>query len=198
MESILKLIDQTTDPAHQKELFGYLKKISANLNNTIEHLTETVQVQHNSTIPKTNIIISDVLSQVLDVLRPNINETNAIIMHETSAYTELEYVTAYLESILLNLCSNAIKYRRPGINPVIEIRTFMEEKRKCLSITDNGQGIDLSRHGEKLFGMYKTFHANPDAIGIGLFITKNQVESLGGTILVTSEPGKGTTFTIKF
>lgn len=198
MESILKLLDAATDPAQQKELLNYLKKISANLNNTIEHLAETVQVQNSSAIPKTNIIINDILHQVSDVLRPSINETNAIIIHDIAEYTEVEYVTAYLESIILNLISNAIKYRKPGNNPVIEVRTFKEAGRKCLSITDNGQGIDLSKHGDKLFGMYKTFHANPDAIGIGLFITKNQVESLGGNILVTSEPGKGTTFTIKF
>ena len=198
MESILKLLDTTTDQVQQKELLSYLKKISANLNNTIEHLAETVQVQNSSAIPKTNIVINDVLHQVLDVLRPTINDTNAIIIHDIAEYKEIEYVTAYLESILLNLLSNAIKYRKPGTNPVIEVRTFIQANKKCLSITDNGQGIDLSKYGEKLFGMYKTFHANPDAIGIGLFITKNQVESLGGNILVSSQPGKGTTFTIKF
>jgi PAS domain S-box-containing protein len=198
MESILKLLDTATDPGQQKELLNYLKKISANLNNTIEHLAETVQVQNSSGIPKTNIVINDVLHQVLDVLRPTINDTNAIIIHNIAEYTEVEYITAYLESIMLNLISNAVKYRKPCSNPVIEVKTFIEANRKCLSVSDNGQGIDLSKHGDKLFGMYKTFHANPDAIGIGLFITKNQVESLGGNILVASEPGKGTTFTIKF
>jgi PAS domain S-box-containing protein len=198
MESILKLLDANTDPVHQKELLSYLTKISANLNQTIEHLTETVQVQNSSAIPKANIVFSKMLSEVLDVLRPTINETGATILHNTAEYKEIEYIPAYLESIILNLISNAIKYMKPGDKPVIEIRTFYEAGRKCLSITDNGLGIDLSKHGDKLFGMYKTFHTNPDAIGIGLFITKNQVESLGGNITVTSEPGKGTMFTIRF
>ncbi|QEC67863.1 PAS domain S-box protein [Panacibacter ginsenosidivorans] len=198
MESILKLLDANSDPVQQKELLVYLKKISANLNQTIEHLTETVKAQNSSVIPRTNIVFSDTLNEVLDVLRPTINETNAIIVHDTAEYEEIEYIPAYLESIVLNLLSNAIKYRKPDIRPVIEIRTFFDKGRKCLSITDNGLGIDLSKHGDKLFGMYKTFHANPHAIGIGLFITKNQIESLGGCIIVESEPGKGTIFTIRF
>ena len=67
-----------------------------------------------------------------------------------------------------------------------------------LSIQDNGLGIDLERHGHKLFGMYKTFHKNKDARGIGLFITKNQIEAMGGKIEVESQVGVGTTFNIYF
>jgi signal transduction histidine kinase len=67
-----------------------------------------------------------------------------------------------------------------------------------LEISDNGRGIDLNQYGDKMFGMYKTFHSNPDAKGIGLFITKNQVETMGGSISVTSTVNIGTTFKIKF
>jgi signal transduction histidine kinase len=69
---------------------------------------------------------------------------------------------------------------------------------KTLTISDNGIGIDLKRFGDKLFGMYKTFNGNPDARGIGLFMTKNQIEAMGGSISVESEPGNGTTFIVTF
>ena len=72
------------------------------------------------------------------------------------------------------------------------------EDRLILEISDNGIGIDLEKFGDKLFGMYKTFHYNKDAVGIGLFITKNQIESLNGEIFVESIVNEGTTFTIKF
>ena len=65
-------------------------------------------------------------------------------------------------------------------------------------IEDNGLGINLEKHGEKLFGMYKTFHKNANARGIGLFITKNQIESMGGSIEVESKVNVGTTFKINF
>lgn len=65
-----------------------------------------------------------------------------------------------------------------------------------LNFQDNGLGIDLEKHGEKLFGMYKTFHQHPDSRGVGLFITRNQVESMGGKIEVSSTVNVGTTFSI--
>ena len=67
-----------------------------------------------------------------------------------------------------------------------------------IEISDNGIGIDLARHGDKIFGMYKTFSNNSDARGIGLFITKNQIDAMGGTITVDSKPNEGTTFKIYF
>ena len=198
MESILKLIDYTNDADEQKELLGYLKKISNNLNQTIEHLSETVRVQHNIGIKKSLLHLNTTLNNVLDVLRPTINETNAIIISDTSAYNDIEYIPAYLESIILNLVSNALKYRRPNTQPIIEIKAFIENGKKCLSVKDNGAGIDLKANGHKIFGMYKTFHSNPDAVGIGLFITRNQVEALGGSITVESKPSKGSTFIVTF
>ena len=59
-------------------------------------------------------------------------------------------------------------------------------------------GIDMVQNGNKLFGMYKTFHGNDDARGIGLFLVKNQVEAMGGNITAESIPGDGTTFIIEF
>ena len=107
-------------------------------------------------------------------------------------------VPAYLESIILNLITNAIKYKSPDRPVVLKIKSGMEGDFAFLSIADNGLGIDLDRHGSKLFGMYKTFHSHPEARGIGLFISKNQIEAMGGHIEVESEMGKGTTFTTYF
>ena len=66
-----------------------------------------------------------------------------------------------------------------------------------LFIKDNGIGIDLEKHKNKLFGMYQTFHGNADAKGIGLYLVKSQVEALGGSININSQPGEGTQFIIE-
>ncbi|RZL06168.1 MAG: ATP-binding protein, partial [Hymenobacter sp.] len=102
------------------------------------------------------------------------------------------------DSILLNLLSNAIKYRSPTRPAFIRLLARQELGAVVLAVQDNGLGIDLVKNQAKLFGMYKTFHDNEDARGVGLFITKNQVEAMAGTISVESNVDVGTTFTVHF
>jgi signal transduction histidine kinase len=65
-----------------------------------------------------------------------------------------------------------------------------------LIFEDNGLGIDLEKNGKHLFAMFKTFHESEDSRGLGLYITKNQIESMGGNVEVESEPYVGTTFKV--
>ncbi|HEX8377653.1 MAG TPA: ATP-binding protein [Pedobacter sp.] len=110
----------------------------------------------------------------------------------------IDYPVIYLESILYNLISNAIKYRRKSVKSVIKIKTYFEENRTVLEVSDNGLGIDLKRYGSQVFQLNKVFHSGYDSKGLGLFILKNQVETLGGKITVTSEPNQGATFKVFF
>ena len=199
IQAILALIkpEQAVNKELQENLM-YLKNISASLNQTIDHLDEVVKIQTAASLSKTNLKFKDIFDSAIMILSPVIKESNAVIRDDFSACTHIKYVHAYLESIVLNLLSNAIKYRNPNLVPEISVTTFTKGKKKFLEVTDNGLGIDLVQNKGKLFGMYKVFHAHPDARGVGLFITKNQVESLGGNITVKSEPGKGSTFLIQF
>jgi len=92
--------------------------------------------------------------------------------------------------------SNAIKYRSQSRAPRIRIKVSATKQYRVISFEDNGRGLDLEKHGGSLFGMYKTFHGNEDARGVGLFITKNQIEAMGGSIEVESEPEKGSVFRV--
>lgn len=106
---------------------------------------------------------------------------------------------SYIDSILLNLLSNAIKYRSPKRSLQINVSTNLNTDGKLvLIIQDNGMGIDLNRHRSNMFGLYQRFHSNSDSAGLGLFMVKSQVTSLGGSIDVESEVDKGTAFTITF
>jgi signal transduction histidine kinase len=67
-----------------------------------------------------------------------------------------------------------------------------------LVIKDNGRGINLEKHKNDIFGLHKTFHGNSDAKGIGLFITKLQVEALNGRIELESKENRGTSFIVHF
>ena len=69
---------------------------------------------------------------------------------------------------------------------------------KVLVIEDNGLGIDLEKYNDQIFGLYKTFRSNEDSKGVGLHITKNQIEAMGGKIEVQSKINEGTIFKIYF
>jgi len=107
-------------------------------------------------------------------------------------------VRSYLYSIFYNLILNSIKFHKPGISPLIEITSTLTPGGIKLIFKDNGIGIDLTVHKETLFGLYKRFHQHVEGKGMGLFMTKTQVERLGGKISISSEVNKGTEFTIEF
>jgi signal transduction histidine kinase len=96
------------------------------------------------------------------------------------------------------LLSNALKYSSPKRKPEIRVITSKVETGLELRVHDNGLGIDLAKHGNKLFGLHKTFHTHKDAKGVGLFLVKTQVEALGGSIKAESEIDRGTTFIVNF
>ena len=127
-----------------------------------------------------------------------INNDQVQIITDFSEAEELVSIRSYLYSIFLNLVSNSIKYKRPGIKPIIEITSAKIKNKIQLTFKDNGLGIDLKNKEDEIFGLYKRFHDHVDGKGLGLFMVKTQVESLGGKIMVASEVNKGSEFRIEF
>lgn len=195
---IVELLKETKTDQDKIDLLANVEDVSENLDAAISQLNKVVSIQTLLRKERVKIRFEEALELVLASISSLINRENAKIIAEFQKLKEISYIPEYLESILLNLITNAIRYRQPGRKPVIFIQTYVENEKEFLEVSDNGMGIDLDAHGDKMFGMYKTFHQNPDAKGIGLFITKNQVEALGGTISVTSTVDIGTTFKIKF
>lgn len=196
--SLISMIDEKSDIDHYKMIFDMLKKVSENLNETLNHLLEILQIKKNKTIEKEPIILETIFSKTLESLQGDILLSKATVTANFTEAPQMLYPKIYIESIFHNLISNAIKYRSPERLPEIFVKSEIKENYLLLSVSDNGLGIDLQRHGSKVFGMHKVFHNHPEAKGIGLFITKAQIESLGGKISVKSEVNKGTTFTVCF
>jgi signal transduction histidine kinase len=176
----------------------YLKSISKGFGATVNHLNEIVEAHNQVSLQSVRINLKEYIEQAIGILRIQIKETDAVIRNHVSPDLFLLANPAYMESIILNFLTNAIKYHHPKRNPVIDLDALFIGRELVLKIKDNGIGIDLQRHKDALFGMYKTFHGNSDAKGIGLFITKFQVESMGGRIEVESEEDAGTTFSLFF
>lgn len=181
----------------QTELFDNFSKIATNLDVTLKHLNEIVTLQTNVNKEREVINIEVVYKRVTDSIRQISLQNRVVYYTEFSEVEEFPYVSAYLESILHNLITNSIKYKHPDRDPEINIFTYQEDNKNYLVVKDNGLGMDLEKYGNQLFQMYKTFHNNEDATGLGLFLTKSQIESLGGKITVESRVGKGSKFTIQ-
>jgi len=195
---VVQLLNETKIEKDKLELIDNIADISENLDVAISRLNN--MVTHHDLMKKERqmVVFSDSLDLVINSISSLINRESAKIISDFKAMKEIEYIPEYLGSILLNLITNAIRYKQPGRKPIIFIQTYLVNDQPFMEISDNGMGIDLDQYGDKMFGMYKTFHSNPDAKGIGLFITKNQVETMGGSISVTSTVNIGTTFKIKF
>ena len=174
-----------------------LGKASQGLNDTISHLNEVVQVKLETDQKLKSVQLQPLVQKVLADIQALIEENKVLIEIDVPQKMEVRGVMAYLESIILNLVTNAIKYKDLNKETAkVSIKTVEKDETIVLTVADNGLGIDLDKFGKKLFGMYKTFHGNEDARGIGLFITKNQIESMGGKITVDSQPLVGTTFEV--
>jgi signal transduction histidine kinase len=174
-------------------------EVANQLANTVQNLSEVVNINQSSEIQKDEIRFETLLQNLMTSLITQITEIEADVKYDFSRCEKICYPPIYLESILLNLLTNALKYSSPNRRPEITFTSYKQENGLIiLECKDNGLGIDLKKYGSKVFALNKTFHDNPDARGIGLFITKHQIRSLGGSIAVESEPDKGSTFTIKF
>jgi len=198
IEMLLNIIAEETDEDFVRESYNHLRTSSKALSQTIVHLKELVEIQSELVQKKENLNLNLYLGKTLNILGEEIKKNKVVIKNKVCKKQTIIFNPAYLESILLNFTSNAIRYSHPDRTPVISYSLKSSSKHKILEISDNGLGINLEKHGKKMFGMYKTFHKHKDSRGIGLFITKNQIEAMGGKVDVTSQVGVGTTFKIYF
>ena len=197
LQFMVSLFEEEPQGSERIVIFRNIKLISESLANTIEHLNEIVKIQTQISKELVTVNLQQTFDNILKTLDTNIAEAGATVKVNFEQCNELKYVAAYLDSIFLNLLTNALKYRRPGVPPIINCYTYMQNKHVILVFEDNGLGIDLKRYGNKVFGMYQTFHQHVNAKGLGLFITRSQIESLGGSIKIDSEVNVGTKFTIQ-
>ncbi|MFB9077137.1 PAS domain-containing protein [Flavobacterium procerum] len=199
IKSILDFIDADVDKKTITEMLEHLRTVSNDLNETISNLTQIVKTQSNINIVVAPLLLCEYIEKTISTIKGYDKQRKVTIVNNVPKYLTVNFNPAYMESILLNFTTNAIKYAHPDRDPVIVFDFAIEpEGFKSLKITDNGLGIDLKMYGDLLFGMYKTFHKHEEARGIGLYITRNQIEAMKGTVLVESEVGVGTSFKIVF
>jgi signal transduction histidine kinase len=197
LQSMMQMLTHPeTEDEEREDCIKYVQAISTGLTNTVNHLAEIVKHQDDATRKKVKLSFQETLNSITQALQNDLDKAKGKLITDFKV-PYVYYLPAYLDSIMLNMITNAVKYRHPDRDLVIKCASYEKNNHIYLTVEDNGLGIDLVRFKENIFGMYKTFHHHPDSRGLGLFMTRNQVETLGGSIEVESEPNIGTKFTIK-
>ncbi len=194
----LSRIFNLTNPSDDRNKL-VLKNIEAsamNIDTILKDLNEILSIKKDLSKSKEYVDFSDVINTALKGLEQDIKAADPELTIDLQV-PGIQSIKSYITSIFANLISNSIKYRATDRKCKISIRSRVTQSACVLEFEDNGIGIDLERHSDKIFGLYKRFHLHVDGTGIGLHLVKSQVEALNGHVAITSTVNEGTKFTIE-
>jgi len=184
-----------TEPEKQ-EITPKIMTSCRELDSVIKDLNLILDIKKSNNAVYVEINLTDAVGKVIRLLEKDIHETNTEIVIDFSNAPVIYSLGVYIDSILYNLIGNALKYRHPLRSPIIELKSFPVKGYTCITVSDNGLGIDLNHYKDKIFNLYKRFHSHVEGKGLGLYLVKTQITSLGGKIEVESILNVGTTFFI--
>ena len=200
--NIIGLAEELKHEGHSAESKLMLTEALSNdvkrLENVIVDLNTILQTKREITERKEIVNLTELVDNIKLSINDLILKQGVQITTDFSEIEEAIIIKSYIHSIFYNLISNSIKYRQDDCEALIMIKSQMINGNLIIIFTDNGRGIDLLSKGDQIFGLYKRFHSDTEGKGMGLYMVKTQVESLGGKISVSSEVDFGTTFTIEF
>ncbi len=174
-------------------------RLSTNaLNQTLKDLHRIIVIRQQTSVDLEDIDLYDMLEHVRSQINNLLMQNQPDLKIDFSEQPIICFNKPYMESIFLNLFTNAIKYRSNERELKILIVTRDNGTKNQLVFSDNGLGIDLNRYKDRIFGLYQKFHDHPESKGFGLYLIKSQVEALGGTIHIESNVDVGTKFIINF
>lgn len=197
ISSLLELYnsDAPADPENV-EVIENLCASTNILHGTLEDLIEVVSIKKNK-IPKIeNVSFKKLVRNIERSLSKQLQESETVIHMDFQQAPNINYIYSHLENFIINLTTNAIKYKHPDRSPVIHIRTYQKADYTVIEFRDNGIGIDLDRYRDRLFGLYQRFHSHVEGKGLGLYLVREQIRAHDGNLAVSSVVGEGTSFYI--
>ncbi|MCC5814616.1 MAG: HAMP domain-containing histidine kinase, partial [Leptospira sp.] len=195
---LLELLEEDKNEIDFKKHMSYLVQSSHRLSETTELLNKILNQDIHTFSNIEPIPIKRKIEEILDNINPGLLEIENHISIEIPEELLINGINKYIENILHHLLTNSIRYRSPNRSLKIQISHQIETDYSIINISDNGIGIDLEKNQNKIFQMYRVFNNQPDAKGLGLFISKAQMELMGGKIEVRSKVDHGTVFSLYF
>lgn len=175
----------------------YLFAATTQLDGMLKDLNIILQAKVEINEYKESVNLDELIETIKFSIQTLIEHKMVRIVTDFSNQENIFVIRTYIYSIFYNLITNSIKYMQRGIPAVISIRSESDQSKVRICFKDNGIGIDMDKYSSQVFGLYKRFHPHTEGKGLGLFMVKTQVETLGGTIRIESELNHGTEFNIE-
>jgi PAS domain S-box-containing protein len=193
------LQDAEIKPEEREEMNHGLRTSVNQLDTVIKDLNNILQMKHREiSEKKEKVQFSKLLDDIKLSIATLIEDEKVVFSTDFNEVDKIMTIKSYMHSIFYNLISNSIKYKQHDSSPVIEIKSKISGNKMELIFKDNGLGIDVDKKGDQIFGLYKRFHTHTEGKGMGLYMVKTQVETLGGKISIKSKINQGTEFRIVF
>lgn len=192
------LFDSDLDLDQVQKMNQGLHQSVKSLDQVIKDLVYILQTKREINEQKVDVKFIDIVEDIKTSIQSLILKERVEFLVDFSACEGINTIKSYMYSIFYNLITNSVKYKKPNTTPTIHIKSWKTKESIVVSFQDNGLGIDLEKKREEIFGLYKRFHFHTEGRGLGLYMVRTQVESLGGKISIESELDKGTKFEIEF
>ncbi len=199
LRSLTEMLQEDGLPEElEEEVNVKIRQSVSQLDSTLNDLVEIVSSKSCEDTGKSDLKLQTEVNNTLLSIEKQVKDSGALIETDFTEIGTIYFPKRYLTSILINLFTNAIKYRSAERKLIIRLKTQLTKDFVIFTFTDNGSGIDLDRFQNKVFGLYQRFHANVEGKGLGLYIVKSQVEAMDGKIELESVVNQGTSFRIYF
>lgn len=185
------------DHAEAERLLKVMQKSIGQMHATVEGFNEILQVQDRTKDIREWVNVVEMWNDIKKYYADHLYEIE-VDFEENMDKQQVFFIPFILRSVLQNLLSNSIKYRREGVPLKVTISLTGDAGGSVLTFSDNGLGMDMARVGTRLFEPFSRFHTDlkVDGTGVGLYIIKAMIESNGGDVVLDSKINEGTTLTI--
>lgn len=185
--------------AEQRKQVQFIRSSAEDLNNLVDDLLDLASAEAGKMVVRPQRFkAADFLSAMRGTLRPLMTHPERVDLRfgEAPADLELETDQSKLAQVLRNLVSNALKFTEKG---VVEVSMRTRDDDVVFAVRDTGIGI-AREHFERIFEEFgqveNPLQGRTRGTGLGLPLSRRLAELLGGSLVVESEPGKGSTFTL--
>jgi PAS domain S-box-containing protein len=196
--SVNILQEEDLGKTEKKVFLSVLKQSVDKLDTVIIDLNHILEIRNAVNEKKENVILSGLIVDIQSGIQQTIENEQVKFVLNFSECNRVLSIKSYLHSIFYNLITNSIKFRKPDIAPQIEISSQVHPGILRIIYRDNGLGLNSEKLKSQVFGLYKRFHFHTEGKGMGLFMVKTQVETLGGRIKLNSEENMGCEFILDF